>query len=311
MSLHKSAVLVKLTINQWDTFKKDKRVSERVDEEFDTAGNAGNYNKRLISRAVVKPINAAITAIRDAHGDRTTPWCYDGVSLLPGKLYFDYTSVMRELVGKFDNAVDNFVMQYPIYKANEAKVLGRLFRPDDYPARDELRGRYSVTFKFFPVPQADHFIVDLENSQADALKRELQQELVETSRVAVQSLYDRIEEIVGHVHERLSDPSNKFKNSTFENVVQLVEVLPALNVFNDDKITLVIDQLRKRIACIDPADVRKDLATRQEVANSAYDIVALLKGEQPKSDIIEVPSYATHASFAYQSNPQIPAAAAL
>lgn len=298
MSLHKSAMLVKLTVKQWDTFKKDRAVADRVDEEFDTVGKVGNYNKRLLSKHVTKPITTVIAKIREEHAERTTPWCYDGVSLLPSKLFLDYTTIMRGLKDRFDSAVDNFIMQYPIYKANRAAELGRMFRPEDYPARDDLRWRYEVSFKFFPVPQSDHFIVDLGTEDAERLKAELQKELVDTSTLAVKSLYDRIEDIVGHVHERLSDPANKFKDSTFENVVQLVEVLPALNVFNDPKISMLCHQIKLRIASVDPKDVRKSLVTRQEVANSAYDIVALLKGKPQEPQIIEVPTYATHVQIA-------------
>ena len=51
MSLQKNAVLVKLTISQWDGFKKDARAANRVDQEFKTTGSSGNYNKRLLDKA--------------------------------------------------------------------------------------------------------------------------------------------------------------------------------------------------------------------------------------------------------------------
>lgn len=279
MSLHKSSVLVKLTINQWDGFKKDKRVSERVDEEFQTAGGVGNYNKRLFDKSVLVPIQKLANKIRTEHARLTMPWCYDGVSLLPSKLYFEYTELMRDLTGKYDAAVENFVQQYPYHKANQAQVLGALFNPEDYPARDDLKHRFSISHRFFPVPQSDHFIVDLEAAESAKMKAALQQELVDTQRLALQNLYERALEIVGRVHERLTDPKNIFRDSLLENVVQLVNVMPSLNVFNDPTLDQVCRELKDNVLICDAQDLRTDLKTREAVANSAYDIVALLKGE--------------------------------
>lgn len=279
MSLHQSSVLVKLTIQQWDSFKKDKRVSQRVDEEFNTAGGAGNYNKRLLDKSVLKPTQKIANKIRQEHARLTMPWCYDGVSLLPSKLYFEYTELMRNLTDLFYANRDNLVQQYPIHKANQAKLLGALFNPGDYPDRDELANSFSVSYKFFPVPQSDHFIVDLEAAEANKIKTALQQELVDTQAAALKSLYERVQTLVEHVHDRLSDPQNIFRDSLIKNVDQLVNVLPGLNMFNDPVLNRVCHELKNRVLIADAEDLRTDAATRKAVADSAYDIVALLKGE--------------------------------
>lgn len=278
MSLHKSSVLVKLTINQWDGFKKDKRVSKRVDEEFQTAGGAGNYNKRLLDKAILMPIQKIAGKIRSEHARMTMPWCYDGVSLLPSKLYFEYTSMMRSLTDTFNTNVENLIQQYPIHKANQAKVLGALFDPEDYPAREDLRHRFGISYRFFPVPQSDHFIVDLEAAEEQRIKSALEQELVTTQSQALESLYERVVDIVAHVHERLSDPKNVFRDSLIENVIQLVEVLPSLNVFEDERLSQVCRDLREKVLIADAQDLRIDPHVRKAVAESAFDIVTLLKG---------------------------------
>lgn len=283
MSLHKSSVLVKLTIRQWDGFKNDKRVSERVDQEYRTAGDAGNYNKRLLDKPVLHPIQAIANKIRAQHARLTMPWCYDGVSLLPSKLYFEYTEVMRNLTDLFTEQVSNLIQQYPVHKANQAIKLGAMFNPEDYPDRDDLGRRFSISHSFFPVPQSDHFIVDLEAAESAKMKEALRQELVSTQTQALKHLYDRAIEIVGHVHDRLYDPKAIFRDSLVENVIQLVNILPSLNVFNDPTLERVCRELKDHVLICDAQDLRTDLKTRQAVANSAYDILSLLKGEQAGS----------------------------
>lgn len=294
MSLHKSSVLVKLTIAQWDGFKKDKRVSEHVDVEFKTAGGAGNYNKRLLDKSVLQPILKITNKIRQEHTRLTMPWCYDGVSLLPSKMYFQYTELMRELTDLFDQNVSNLITQYPIYKANQRSVLGSMWDPDDYPSQDSLRHRFSVSYRFFPVPQSEHFIVDLEAAEAAKMKTALQQELVDTQTAALQSLYDRAIKLVEHVHERLSDPQNIFRNTLVENVADFVKTLPLLNVFDDPKLEQVCHELKSKVLIADADDLRTDQLARQRVADGAYDVLALLKGEMASA----APAKELEAEFA-------------
>lgn len=279
MSLHKSSVLVKLTINQWDGFRKDKRVSERVDSDFRTAGGVGNYNKRILSKEVLKPITSTISKIRSEHARLTHPWCYDGVSLLPSKLYFPYTSIMRALKDALSSHVDNLATQLPIYIANQKPILGDLFNIEDYPQPNDIRSAYDVSYSFFPVPQSDHFIIDFETAEAEKIRTDLQKELSAVQTAAVDRLYKQVTEMVEHVHERLSDPANVFHKSMLENIDQLVKVLPSLNIFNDERLDHVCQELKSKILIVDADDLRKDQNARQEIAHNAYDIMALLKGE--------------------------------
>lgn len=282
MSLHKSSVLVKLTVKTWDGFRKDKRVADRVDEEFKTAGDAGNYNKRLLDKSALSPIIKLNGKIRMEHARMTMPWCYDGVSLLPTKLMFEYTGLMRDLKDRHATAVENLVSQYPIYKANQAARLGELYNPEDYPSQDELRHRFGVSIGFFPVPQSDHFIVDLEADAMKALKDELSKDLAQTSARAIESVYTRVQEMVDHLHERLADPENIFHNSMMSNIEQLVAVLPGLNVFNDPTLSKVCEELQTRVLITDAQTLRDVPTVREQVANAAFDIAALLRGDHLK-----------------------------
>lgn len=279
MSLHKSSVLVKLTIRNWNAFKRDRIVSERVDEQYRTAGDAGNYNKRLLGKDVLKPVTTILSKARTEHDRMTMPWCYDGVSLLPSQLYFQYTETMRRFSDLLAENLENLVQQYPVHKANRAAALNGMYNPEDYPSRDELRSRYSLSYRFFPVPQSDHFIVDVAAAEADKMKAALQRDLADTQSAALKDLYDRVIKLATHAHERLSDPQNVFRDSLVENLTQMVNVLPKLNVFNDPLLNRACEELKRNVLIADAADFRTDQAARKAAANSAFDVVALLKGE--------------------------------
>lgn len=280
MSIAKSCMLVKLTIKSWDGFKKDQRVSDRVDVDFKTAGGAGNYNKRLLDRSTLQPIHNLSNKIRTKHRDLTHPWLYDGVSLLPGKLYLTYTEALRSLRDQFDAAVENLVTQYPIYVSNQSTVLGDLFDPKDYPAQYEIRSRFSVDFDFFPVPQEDHFVFEHEQLEADKIKRDLTKSLQSAHDKALGTLYDRVGEVIERVHERLADPGNIFRDSLIENLQSLVLTLPGLNVFNDERLEHVCREIKEKLLITSADRLREDPEVRKQVAESAFDIAALLRGEE-------------------------------
>lgn len=276
MSVQTTSMLVKLTIQYWDGFKKDRNVSQAVDNVYHTAGGAGNYNKRLLDKSVLAPIQSVCNRLRSDHKFFTIPWCYDGVDLLPSKLYFEYTNVIRTHKEVFENEVANLIQQYPVHKANQIAKLGAMFNAEDYPKRDDLHKRFGVQLQFFPVPQEGHFVVDLEAKEADKLRKELTQTLASTQADALTKLYLRVIEMLERLHERLADPSNIFRDSLIVNFVQLAQVLPGLNIFDDPKLASAAAAIQN-LVYIDPEQLRKDKALRAKIAEATFDIINDLK----------------------------------
>lgn len=277
MTLQAAAMLVKLTVREWRPYRKDKRVAEKVDAEFHTDGTAGNYNKRLLGKHAMKPITSLISRIRAEHERMTHPWCFEGMAMLPSKLYLDYTQTMRHMPELLTTSARKVAEQLPIHIANERSRLGSMFDIRDYPTQEEFVNAFGVDIAFFPVPDTGHFLVDIQAEDKERIERDLKKTLAATQADALRSLYDRILYFVDRAHERLSDPEAIFRDSLVSNLEQLVEVLPGLNLFNDPLVDQIEEQIRTKLL-IAPATLRTNMKVRREVANAAYDIVNLLKG---------------------------------
>lgn len=282
MSLKNSAMLVKMKIRKWDPYKLDKRAAENVEVAFRTNGKAGNFSKELLDTSVLKPITKVISTIRSEHARMTVPWTYEGVSILPSSMYLEYTNVMRQLNPQLKRAVQNLVDQLPIHLANQRSKLGDLFNPLDYPSRDELLAAYEVTHSFFPVPETNHFVLDLEAAEMAKIKQDLQQNLMAAENEALSHLYERVRKVVEHVYERLADPEHIFRDSLVDNIQQLVMVLPRLNVFNDETLNNVCREMNDKLLNVDAQELRTDMSARREMAQNAFDIIGLLNGPQPE-----------------------------
>ena len=91
----------------------------------------------------------------------TLPWDDNGYRVLPSAAYMDHAEKMRELSNRFIPAVDALAREFGNL-VEQAKVrLGGLFRPEDYPAPDELRSKFSFETKVMPLPDAGNFRVAL------------------------------------------------------------------------------------------------------------------------------------------------------
>jgi hypothetical protein len=269
-------MLVKLTIHSWDAFAKDNNAAKTVDTTYATAGSVGNYNKRLFDRKVLSPMTKVLSQIYSEHRRLTLPWCYDGISLLPSKLYFEYTGIMREKRDLLNAAVSNFATHFPLYISNEQQRLGKLFDVNNYPASSELPHKWGFDTQFFPVPDSGHFVVDLEASEAQKIRDEMDGTIQQAQQQAQNALRDRVHELLTHAYDRLQDPENIFRDSLVDNIFQLSNNLPLLNVFNDELITEVNNEIRERVLTVSPEDLRTDLAKRELVAFEAFRILQKL-----------------------------------
>lgn len=274
--LHERALLVKLTIRKFDGFKKDKTASGRIDEDFKTAGNVGSYNKRLFNKGVLDSVNGILNELYSEHARMTVPWAYDGIGLLPSSKFMEYTEMLREKKEKAEQAIDILCQQLPVHMANQMSRLGDLYRAEEYPTAEELREKYEVSCKFFNVPQEGHYIVNMEAEYVDKLKQELRDSMISSQRKSLHALYKRVLKSTEHIHERLSNPKNVFHDSLIENLEQLVQDLPELNIFADPLLVEATQELRDQVLIASADQLRSDFALRQTVADNALIVSAKL-----------------------------------
>ena len=89
-----------------------------------------------------------------------------------------FATEFRKLKREFDQAVDEFCAGYPEFVEERKKALNGLFNAADYPHPREIRSKFKLATKTFPVPDADDFRSDV--LDADTVE-DIRRELVETS----------------------------------------------------------------------------------------------------------------------------------
>ena len=218
--------------------------------------------------------------------ENTLPWDDQGPRLLTVANYERYTAELDALSERVVRERTRFIEDYDDYVDQARLDLGRLFRIEDYPSKDSLRNKFSIGYRIVPVPDAEHFMAKLASGDADRVKRDIEQQVQDRLNDAVSDLYRRLGEAVEHVGERLcEDGEGKllvFRDSLIENIRGLVDVVPRLNIFGDDHLALLCQEVKDRIAGVDPDTLRPsrqfDPSVRQQVKRDADDLAARFAG---------------------------------
>ena len=144
-------------------------------------------------------------------------------------------------------------------------------------------------YRIVPVPDSGHFLADLGNGESERVRRDIEQHVRERLNGALDDLYRRLGEAVGHVCERLTEDENGkpkvFRDSLIENLRELVDTVPRLNLFGDKHLESLCRELQDRIARVEPdvlrptaASAKFDPALRRRVKRDAEELAAHFAG---------------------------------
>lgn len=265
--LQEKAVLVRLSISTWTARKYDKRVTEKVDQEFG-AHDAGRYNKILIAQDAIKAYMGIANEARGVHYDLTLPWGNNGDRLLPVGLVDQYRARMEGFKDRFQEQVSLFVQGYDSLVGDARERLNGMFNPDDYPSMYLIAGRFGFDFNFFPVPAAGHFVVDVQESVLNEFKEKLVVELQDLESQAMRDVWERIYFTLARMVERLSKAEAVFRDSLIGNVQEILTIAGALNFKRDEKIITICQRISDMIAGVSPDTLRSSRRIREQVSNA-------------------------------------------
>lgn len=265
------AMLAALNIRQWSARKLDRSVTAEVDKSHG-AKDGGRYNKLLIDKAALDPIEQVAGAARQYHYKVTLPWGVNGEWLLPASLFMDYSAKMGEYRNDFENAVAVLIAAYPMHIQAARQRLGTMYDATEYPTN--IKDRFEFKIDFTPVPTANDFRVKLSEEHLAAIKNNITARIEERQNQAVREVFDRARKLVGKIHEQTVDVDRKVYDSAIDNAREFVELLPALNLTNDPTLCQIEADMRDLL--VPAADLRKNKRLRADTAKAADAILAKL-----------------------------------
>lgn len=281
------ALIVALKISQWEGRRIDRAVTRQVKAQHHAADDAGNFNKLLIRKEALEPVQRVANETGAEFRKRTLPWMDAGGRIMAADAFMAHASWMRGQVAKFEGAVSEFLQRYPAEVQAAHGRLGSMFDHTDYPDVEELRGKFSMEAKVLPVPTAGDFRVAMSAAQVARIRSEIETTVTDATQAAVRDVYERIADKVGRMVKRLNafKPAKRkgdraegvFRDSLVENIRDLIDVLPALNITGDPALAAMGDRLYE-LARFDAAVLREDAEVRRNVATEAQAILDSIGG---------------------------------
>jgi len=286
-SLTSRAMLCTFSTSAYSGRKADKKATREIREWHQiTEEKVIEAKKRTFPEDA--PSYKAITAIigkgRDAFHEETLPWLQNGTGILPAANFMHCTERFNVLEREFYQALPAFFEEWPQLVEQAQGILKTLFDPTDYPPLAKLKKRFSFGIKIFPMPDESDFRADIPDDQLDVIKIEMAANIENTVKQSMMEPYSQLWDAVAHMASRLQAqttcPCRKCKGKTFksdqfgdslvENVAEVCERLPRLNLLADPKLDEMILVVKASLTTIAPdllrgnEEVKKSLAERAQ-----------------------------------------------
>ncbi len=206
----------------------------------------------------------------------------DMEALLAGELEAEKRVFANELLSRmspFARAIVNRrASGYPQYIEQVKPELNGLFREEDYPSAEKLRKKFGVKLEVLPIPSGADFRVQMSAEEQARVSREIDANVRESLMRGTEDLWKRLREVVAHMVDRLNEPESRFHGSLVTNVLDLVEILPRLNVNGDADLNRFAEQVKERLCNYSAQDLKKHDLLRVTTAADAANIVAEMDG---------------------------------
>jgi hypothetical protein len=278
MQLQEKAMLTFLTISQWTARKYDKNATEDVARKYQVRGEAGRYNKVLIGKEELQEIQKIANSARLFHYENTLPWSDDGNRILPAANYFTYSSELQKLKNQFEAQVSQFCSRYQILVANQVSRLNGLYDLNDYPEPSMIWNKFSFEIVITPLPNSNDFRVKMQEDEIARIQQEISERERQLLAKAMKDCWSRLYDVVKHMAERLNDKNATFRDSLVGNIINLVQLLPKLNIAEDQELESMRKQIEVKLTKASPDELRNSRYVRRKVAKEASAILDAMSG---------------------------------
>lgn len=274
-SINQNALLVTCKISQWNGKKTDRAVTSEVAHSHNATREAGRYVKNLIDPNVMKSIVSQANIIRKFIYTNTLAWGENSERVLSAQMYFEFMAKFSELKEEFDGMVKDLLDIYEEEIDRARSMLGTMFRESDYPTRGEIEGKFDINLTVLPIPE-ENVNINLPDEVKEGIEEQIKSEISKRSLDANLEIRDRLKEALIHLRDKMNAEGGRIHDSSFDNLIELANLIPKMNIWGDDKIDELSDKILNSIT-ERPEDVRNSEANKKKVSDKAQDLIDNLK----------------------------------
>lgn len=271
--------LVRFSCGVWTARKLDKPATRQAKDHAGAKDKAGvKVYKTVLAAEALEKIQKIANAARLEHQRRTVPWAYNGPGAITAEGYPAYKTAMLGYEQQFNTAVNAFYNIYEKARQEAPQYLGAMYDPADYPTIDMLRSKFHFGFHAEPMPQAQDFRV---TGLPQDIVEEIQMDIANNHAAAVDNAnvtaWQRVIEKVEMLKQRLTEYNSgdvtKFYDSWTDNVKELADMIPSINIANDPELKRMGQKLRM-LTVYSNEKLKNSAGLRSEIVQQATNILA-------------------------------------
>lgn len=281
--LHNKAMLVGLSIRSWYPHTTDKKATKKLAaDNLVKKEDMVRARKSLLPKEALKKVHSAEAKLRLKHYELTLPWDEAGYRIISSKIWLKYRTEIDALKQEFYTAVQEFLPVYPKWCEVAGVDLGNMHDLGDYPTAASVADRFGVSVDIKPIPQAADFRVDLGDEEVKRIQDQIESQQFTTGPGKVLAeIGVRLQEVVKKAVDRITayyidtdgNAKNSFRDSVIDNVIEVVDLLPMLNVLDDPQVEAFGKGIKAILNAQSAEDLRNDSGLRKEVVQSTGEIL--------------------------------------
>lgn len=279
MGIADRCMIVNLSVGVWEGRKLDKNASAQLNSEANASGDVGRVSKSLLPKEATADLFSARSALRTHVAAHTLPWRDDGQRILMRNMYPVFMSKYGLLERKFNDAVKDFLdNKYPAAVDKASFRMGELFNPADYPMIGEIERKFYVSLEIDAIAEPDDFRVNLGAEEIQKVRDQMEENISKRLHSAMRDVWLRLADVLQHYMEKMQDRDAVFRDTTVTNLVDMINIMPGLNVMGDPNLKAIRQRLMETVYGYDPSDLRKNPEVRAQAAGEAQEIVERMRG---------------------------------
>ena len=142
----------------------------------------------------------------------------------------------------------------------------------------DLKRKFKMDLTFLPVPTIGDFRVELADGEIDQITADLEERIAESSKIAMQDVWQRLYDKVEWIADRLGDPNNVFHAATYEDAQDLCKLLSRLNFTDDADLEAMRSKAEQKLFKLHPEAIKNDPDVRRDTAKDAEAIMKQMAG---------------------------------
>lgn len=259
LNLFEMGTLIQFETHTWQA---RKRLPDKITKKLNPKSkkNLVRANKDLIDKSHLQEINSIISEARQYVWGIANPFPIKGIHFINNDVI---TGVKEHLDGynaKLKKAVNKFSKEYTKFIDEAETELGadNLFDPTDYPTKQNMRNRFSISYRFFDLTIPKHISNEMREEEMENFKKLMAQ----TKEMGILALREGFADIVKHLTDtltgKLDGEKKRLHQDAIDKVGEFFNTFQQKNIFNDTELEGIIKDAMLIIGDVNSSELRND-----------------------------------------------------